>query len=160
MVSWDSRTEPEHPLGTGKAEQSPPCSSTALHAFLPQNIHDCHSPFITRAARLLPNSPHCHRNRGIWRFPAGCLRGSKEIMHSLQESCLQQAGSHPRQPPGGMLVLTLLYALRMADSRLFQASPAKPWMRTALQAGRVSSTAPRWASLREGCCEPKPWCLV
>lgn len=154
-------------MGTGEAEQSPPCSSTALHVFLPQkhprlSLAFYHQSSETGQETPLPNSPHCHRNWEIWRFPAGCLRGSKEIMRSLQEK-LPAAGREPSQAaPGGgrMLVLILLYAQRMADSRLFQASPAKPWMRTSLQAGRVSSTAPRWASLREGCCEPKPWCLV
>lgn len=168
--------EPTHPWSFGRAwqslsilweqgRQSNPLPAAALPYMLssPKTSTGCHSPFSTRdrAGDAAPKFPTLSSKLGNLEIPSWLPEGVQGN-YAFPAGKLPAAGREPSQaaPGGGMLVLTLLSAQRMADSRLFQASPAKPWMRTALQAGRVSSTAPRWASLREGCCEPKLWCFV
>lgn len=135
-------------LGAGKAEQSPPCSSTALHVCLPQNIRGCHPPFISRAARQgrrrCSQIPHAvTRKRGNLEIPSWLPEGvqGNDAFPAGKAACSRQ-GSMAGSPRGGTLEL---------GERLIHSHPRlslkKPRRRTELQAGRVSPTAPRWASL-------------
>lgn len=66
-------------------------------------------------------------------MPEGVQRNS----HPHCRKAWQQQGEIPGKPQE----LSLLCAPRMADSsRIFQAFPAKPWMRTNLKAEQVAST--------------------
>lgn len=85
----------------GKAEQSPPCSSAALHTFLPQKTPCLLPAFYHLSCEdgAWDAAPKLPTNRRTGRLLAGCLRGSKEISPPLK-SCLRQAGSQASQPPG------------------------------------------------------------
>lgn len=116
-------------------QSNPSLPYTCSH---PQNPHPLpvfHHPSIrTRQEMLLlAQAPQLEDTE----TPAGCRRGSKEMIPS--ELCVWGISHIPASPRGER---TKSFVLReWLIHAFFQASPAKPWMRTELTAERVSSTA-------------------